>query len=184
MERAQKVEAVDTLKGIFAEAGVVVVAHYAGLTVADMTGLRAKLREADGTLKVIKNRLAKIALTETNGSDAGTDLFQGPTAIVYADDPVGVSKVAIDYAKENEQFELLGAVLGASVLDAEGVKALSTMPSLDEMRAKLAGVLNAPGGKLAGTLKAPGDYFATALDGVGGMFASVLQQRKAQLEAA
>lgn len=183
MDKAQKAEALEGLKGVFSTAGVVVVAHYAGMSVAEMTDLRGKLRAEQGTLKVIKNRIAKLALEGTPG-ELGQSLFQGPAAIAYAPDPVTTAKVVLDYAKDNEKFELKGAILGASVLDAEGIKSLSKMPSLDEMRAKLLGTLNAPGGKLAGTLKAPGDQFATVLGGVGRGLAGVLAQRKAQLEAA
>ncbi len=183
MDKAQKTEALTVLKGIFASAGVVVVAHYAGMTVADMDELRGKLRPEQGTLKVVKNRLAKLALDGTPG-EPGRELFQGQAAIVFAPDPVSAAKIAIDYAKANDRFVLQGAILGASVLDDKGIEALSKMPSLDEMRATLLGTLNAPGSKFARTLRAPGDGFATALGGVGRNLASVLAQREAQLEAA
>ncbi len=183
MNKAQKSEALDVLKGIFATAGIVVVAQYAGMSVSQMTDLRGKLRPEQGSLKVVKNRLAKIALEGTPG-EAGADLFQGPAAIVFSPDAVSVTKVVLDYAKANENFVLKGGILGASVLDESGIEALSKMPSLDEMRAKLVGSLSAPGGMLARTLNAPGNNFATALGGVGRNLASVLAQRQAQIEAA
>jgi len=183
MERSKKVEMVDMLKSVFTEAGVVLVVHYSGLSVADMNTLRGKLKEHGAALKVIKNRLARIAL-EGSPAAGGADLFRGPVAILYAADPVAVSKVAVDYAKQNENFLLLGALLGASVLDEEGVKALSKLPSLDELRATLAGVLAAPAGKFVRTVNAPGGALVTALDGAGGNLANVLRARAAQQEAA
>lgn len=174
MKRAEKAAQVDFLKDTFANAGVVLVTHYSGLSVAEMTALRGRFREADAKLRVIKNRLAKIALDQAP-TEEGKDLFQGPVAIAFAPDPVGVSKIAVDYAKENENFVLLGGFLGETVLDESGVKALATMPSLDELRAKLVGVLNAPGGKFARTLNAPGSSFATALSqGAGSRLVNVL----------
>ncbi len=183
MDRAQKAEAVESLRGIFAEAGGVVVARYAGLTVADMTALRAKLRDADASLKVVKNRLAKIALEDTEG-EGGRDLFNGPSAIVFAKDPVAVSRVAVDYAKEKEEFILIGGMLGPQVLDEAGVKALATMPSLDELRAKLLGVMTAPLSQFVGILNKPSEQLVRTVAEPGRGLASVLGQRKAQLEAA
>lgn len=183
MDRAQKAEAVGALKGIFADAGVVVVARYAGLTVADMSVLRAKLRDADASLKVVKNRLAKIALQE-DSEGAGQDLFTGPSAIVFAKDPVAASKVAVDYAKEKEEFILIGGLLGQQVLDEEGVKALATMPSLDELRAKLLGVMQAPMGQLVSLFNKPGEQLVRTVAEPGRGLASVLGQRGNQSEAA
>lgn len=163
MDRAEKAQSVETLKGIFARSGVVVVSHYAGLTVADMTTLRVRLREAGAGLKVVKNRLAKIALEGTPGAEVSR-LFKGPVAIAYSPDPVSAPKVAVAYAKEKDQFVLLGAVMGATVLDQKGVQALATMPSLDELRGKIIGVLNAPATKIAGVLQAPAGQLARVLN--------------------
>ena len=184
MDRAQKAAALDQLKVLFQESGVVVVAHYAGLTVAEMTELRTKLRGVDATLKVVKNRLAKIAIAETEGPEAAQALFVGPVAIVYAKDPVGAAKVSIDYAKENEKFVLQGGVLGQSVLDEKGVEALSKMPSLEEMRAKLLGTILEPGSKLARTLNEPGNKFARQLNAPASSLLSCLAQRKDKMDAA
>ncbi len=179
MERTQKVEAVDALKGVFADAGVVVVTHYAGLTVAEMTDLRAKLREKEAQFKVIKNRLAKIALQDTPG-EAGGEMFTGPVGIAFSKDPVAASKVAVEYAKGNEKFALVGGILGAQVLDAEGVKALADMPSIDELRAKLLGVLQAPMSQFAGLLNKPAEQLARTVGEPSRGLASVLAQRGAQ----
>ncbi|MDX2234246.1 MAG: 50S ribosomal protein L10 [Hyphomonadaceae bacterium] len=162
MDRAEKAQAVEALKGIFAKSGVVVVSHYAGLTVADMTSLRVRLREAGAGLKVVKNRLVKIALDGTPGA-AVSHLFTGPVAIAFSPDPVAATKVAVAYAKEKEKFVLLGALMGASVLDENGVKALATLPSLDELRGKIVGLLNAPATRIAGVLQAPGGQLARVL---------------------
>ncbi len=183
MDRGQKSEAVEVLRGIFADAGVVVVSRYAGLTVADMTALRAKLREADASLKVVKNRLAKIALEGTPG-EGGQDLFTGPVAIAFSKDPVAATKVAVDYAKEKEEFALVGGLLGPQVLDEEGVKALAKMPSLDELRAKLLGVMTAPMGQLVGLFEQPAAKLVRTLPEPGAGLARVIQARAQQSEAA
>ena len=162
MDRAQKAEAVEDLKGVFAKAGVVVVGHYAGLTVADMTVLRRRLRDAGGELKVVKNRLAKIALKDAPG-EAGAHRFTGPTAIAFSSDPVSATKVAVAYSKEKEKFVLLGALMGDQVLSQDAVQALATLPSLDELRGKIIGLIQAPATKVAGVLAAPAGQIARVL---------------------
>lgn len=154
MDRAQKAQAVEDLAKIVDEAGVIIVAHYATMTVKEMENLRAKMRGQDSTFKVAKNRLMKIALKD-KPQEAALDLFVGQTGIAFSKDPVAAAKVATAYAKENDKFKLIGGVLGGQKLDAEGVKALSEMPSIDEMRAKLLGTFLAPLSKMAGVLKAP-----------------------------
>jgi len=163
MDRAQKAVAVEALKSVFADAGVVVVSHYAGLTVADLESLRARLREAGGELKVVKNRLAKIALAG-GPQEAGAHMFTGPTAIAFSKDPVAATKVAAAYAKEKDRFVLIGGLLGASVLDSKGVEALATLPSLDELRGKLIGLIQAPATKIAGVVAAPAAQLARVLN--------------------
>jgi large subunit ribosomal protein L10 len=148
---------------VFASAGVVVVSHYAGLTVADMTNLRGRLRSAGAELKVVKNRLVKIAL-EGAPQAAGASLFTGPTAIAYSADPIAATKVAVAYAKEKEQFVLLGALMGGQVLDQKAVQALATLPSLDELRAKIVGLIQAPATKVAGVLAAPAGQLARVIN--------------------
>ncbi|GGB86755.1 MULTISPECIES: 50S ribosomal protein L10 [Glycocaulis] len=162
MERAQKVEAVDAYKGIFAGAGSVVIAHYSGLTVAEMTSLRAELRKSGGQLKVVKNRLAKIAL-KGSPAEGAADMFTGPVAIAYAEDPVAAPKATADFAKKNEKLVLIGGFMDVTVLDEGQVKALATMPSLDELRGKLIGLIQAPATKVAGVVQAPAGQLARLL---------------------
>ncbi len=158
MDRAQKAESIEALKGVFAGAGAVVVTHYLGLTVANMNDLRARLRQEGASLKVVKNRLAQKAL---NGSgDAAIALFKGPVAIAYAADPVAAAKVTAQYAKDNENFIVIGALMGEDVLDAKAVAALATLPSLDDLRGKLVGLLQAPATRIAGVLQAPAGALA------------------------
>ncbi|MEN0654334.1 MULTISPECIES: 50S ribosomal protein L10 [Hyphobacterium] len=163
MERAQKAEAVEVLKGIFAESGAVVVGHYTGLTVAEMTSLRVKLREAGGQLKVVKNRLAKIAL-QGNAAESVGDLFTGPVAIAFSVDPVAAPKAAVNFAKENDKFVILGGMMGETVLNEGGVKSLASLPSLDELRGKLVGLIQAPATKVAGVVQAPAAQLARVIN--------------------
>ncbi len=162
MERAEKTELVATLNEVFSNTGVVVVAHYAGLNVAQMTDLRSKMREANGSLKVAKNRLVKLALKGTELEHI-SDLFEGPTVIGYSDDVVAAPKVISDFAKSNDSLVILGGALGATNLDADGVKALASMPSLDELRAKLVGMISTPATRVAQVLSAPGGQVARVL---------------------
>lgn len=154
MDRAAKSELVASLHNVFEDTGVVVVAHYAGLTVAEMTDYRQRMKQAGGHVKVAKNRLAKLALQDTPAVGI-TDLFKGPTCIAYSQDPITAAKIAVSYAKENDKLVILGGTMGESVLDEKGVKALAELPSLDELRAKLIGLLNAPATKIARTIKEP-----------------------------
>jgi large subunit ribosomal protein L10 len=158
MDRARKAESIETLKGVFADAGAVVVTHYLGLTVAEMTDLRARLRKEGASLKVVKNRLAQKAL---NGAGEGASaLFKGPVAIAYGPDVSSAAKVATQYAKDNEKFLVVGALMGEQVLDAKGVGALAKLPSLDEIRAQLIGLVKSPATKVAGVLQAPAAQLA------------------------
>jgi large subunit ribosomal protein L10 len=161
LDRAQKSESIEALKGVFANAGAVVVTHYLGLSVAETTDLRGRLRKEGASLKVVKNRLAQKAL---NGSgDDALALFKGPVAIAYGPDAVSAAKVTAAYAKDNEKFTIIGALMGEQVLDAKSVDALSKLPSLDELRGKLIGLINAPGTRIAGVLQAPGAQIARVL---------------------
>jgi large subunit ribosomal protein L10 len=154
VDRAAKKELVATLNEVFKTSNVVVVAHYAGLTVAQMQTLRKQMRAAGASVKVAKNRLAKIALEGTDAASVAP-LLKGPTLIAYSGDPVAAPKVAIDFAKTNEQFVVLGGAMGKTALNPDGVKALAALPSLDELRAKLVGLLQAPATKVAQVLNAP-----------------------------
>lgn len=154
MEKAAKRELVGTLNTVFNETSVVVVAHYAGLTVADMQKLRAQMKQAGASVKVAKNRLAKIALEGTDVASIG-NLLKGPTLLAYSSDPVAAAKVAVDFSKTNDKLVILGGAMGKTALNTDGVKALATMPSLDELRAKLVGLIQAPATKIAQLSTAP-----------------------------
>ncbi|WP_436644554.1 50S ribosomal protein L10 [Microbaculum sp. FT89] len=162
MDRAAKSELVATLHDVFQGTGVVVVAHYTGLSVSEMTSLRSRMREAGGKVKVAKNRLAKLALEGTEIAHIG-DLLKGPTVIAYSDDPVAAPKVAVDFAKANQKLVILGGAMGATALDPEGVKSLATLPSLDELRARLVGMISTPATRVAQVLAAPGGQIARVL---------------------
>lgn len=162
MDRAQKHELVQTLHSTFNDAGVIVVAHYAGLTVAQMTELRSQMREAGGKVKVAKNRLVKRALEGTDAAGI-QDLFQGPTCVAYSEDPVAATKIAVEFSKKNERLVILGGAMGATVLDVDAVKSLASLPSLDELRGMLIGLMQAPASKVARVVKEPGSQVARVL---------------------
>jgi large subunit ribosomal protein L10 len=166
MERAEKREVVSALSDVFANTGVVVVAHYAGLSVSQMTKLRSDMREAGGAVKVAKNRLVKLALDGTDAQGI-SDLMTGPTCLAYSDDPVAAPKVAVKFAKGNDKFVILGGAMGPTVLDANGVSSLAELPSLDELRGKLVGLLQAPAGKIARTVNAPAAQLARVFGAYG-----------------
>ena len=154
MDRAEKQELIGVLQEVFRTSGVIVVAHYSGLTVAQMQDLRKQMKQAGATVKVTKNRLAKIAL---DGTDVATiaSLLQGPTILAYSQDPVAAPKVAVDFARGHEKFVILGGAMGKTSLNTDGVKALATLPSLDELRARLVGLIQAPATKVAQVVNAP-----------------------------
>ena len=154
MERAAKKESIAELSEVFRTSNVVVVAHYSGLTVAQMQNLRKQMRQVGAKVKVAKNRLAKIALKDTDVASIGS-LLKGPTVLAYSGDPVAAPKVAVDFAKANEAFVILGGAMGKTALDQNGVKALASLPSLDELRAKIVGLLVAPATKIAQLTNAP-----------------------------
>jgi len=162
VDRAQKEKVVEELGQIFESSGVVVVAHYAGLTVAEMQDLRARMREAGGSVRVAKNRLAKIAL-EGKENASLADLLTGMTVLSYSEDPVAAAKVAQDYAKDNKKFEILGGAMGEQALDAAGVEAVSKMPSREELIASIAGCIGAPASNIAGAVGAPASNIASIL---------------------
>jgi len=162
MDRAQKQEAIESLKGDFAGAGAVVVTHYMGLTVAEMTDLRGRLREQGAQLKVVKNTLVQKALDGSVG-EAGDALFKGPVAIAFGPDAVSAAKVATQYAKDNDKFSVVGGLMGQQVLDQKAISALATLPSLDQLRAKLIGLIQAPATKIAGVLQAPASQLARVM---------------------
>jgi len=166
MERAEKREVVSALSDVFAKTGVVVVAHYAGLSVAEMTKLRSDMREAGGQVKVAKNRLVKLALEGTDAQGI-SELMSGPTCLAYSEDPIAAPKVAVNFAKGNENFVILGGSMGPAVLDAKAVSSLASLPSLDELRGKLVGLLQAPASKIARTVSAPAGQLARVFSAYG-----------------
>ncbi|MBU6426480.1 MAG: 50S ribosomal protein L10 [Rhodospirillales bacterium] len=159
MDRIEKREFVAELSAVFADTSMVVVTQNKGMTVDDVTNLRRKMREAGVSFKVAKNRLALLALQGTR-FDGISPLMKGPTALAWSSDPVAAAKVAVDFAKANDKFVLLGGALGSQVLNVDGVKALSELPSLDSLRAKILGLIQAPATKVAGVLQAPAGQLA------------------------
>ena len=162
MDRAKKAESIEELKSVFASSGAVVVTQYSGMTFVEMSELRNRLRKEGAVLKVFKNRLAQKAL-EGSTSEEGKALFKGPVALVYAADPVTAAKISAQYAKENDKLKIIGGLMGSDVLTEAGVKSLATLPSLDELRGKLIGLLQAPATKIAGVLQAPAAQLARVM---------------------
>src|SRR3954470_8103249 len=162
MDRSQKADLVDELKQVFTETSVVVITRNLGLTVAQSTDLRLKMRDAGAQFKVAKNRLALIALEDTRYKPIGA-LLKGPTALATSGDPVAAAKVAVDFAKTTDRFEIVGGAMGDTLLDANGVKALGELPSLDVLRAKIIGLIQAPASKIARTINEPGAMLARVI---------------------
>jgi len=162
VDRAEKKELVASLHDTFSSTPIVVVTHYKGLSVAEMSDLRLRMREAGAQFKVTKNRLTKLALQGTP-AEGIADLFEGPTAVGVSDDPVAAPKVLCKYAKANEKLVILGGVMEGKMLAAEEVKQLAELPSLDELRAKIAGLLTTPASRVATVLQAPAGQIARVL---------------------
>ncbi|MGB3711114.1 MAG: 50S ribosomal protein L10 [Erythrobacter sp.] len=159
MDRSQKADAVAQLNAVFNEVGVVVVTRNLGMTVDQSTDLRTKMRDAGASYKVAKNRLAKLALKDTDY--VGIDEFlTGPTALAWSEDPVAAAKAAVDFAKSNDKLEIVGGSMGTQVLDEAGVRSLASMPSLDELRGTIVGLVNAPATKVAQLMNAPANKLA------------------------
>jgi large subunit ribosomal protein L10 len=170
VDRAQKEKVVDELGQIFESSGVVVVAHYAGLTVAEMQALRARMRDAGGAVRVAKNRLAKIALEGKPCASIGS-LLTGMTVLAYSEDPVAAAKVSDEFAKDNKKFVILGGAMGDTALDADGVKAVASMPSREELIAQVVSCIGSPAASIAGAIGAPASNIAGIL--------STLEEREA-----
>ena len=159
MDRAEKREFVASMNQALSDAGAIVVAHYTGLTVSEISAFRARVKEAGGTVKVAKNRLAKIALQGTDAEHMA-GLFKGQTLICYSADPVTAPKAAVDFARTNDKLVIIGGAMGATSLDQEGVKALASLPSLDELRARLVGMISTPATRIAQVVNAPAGQLA------------------------
>ena len=170
MDRAQKEKVVEELGQIFESSGVVVVAHYAGLTVAEMQDLRGRMRAAGGSVRVAKNKLAKIAL-DGKPCESIADLLTGMTVLAYSEDPVAAAKVVEDYAKANKKLEILGGAMGSAALTPDGVKAVASMPSREELIAQVVSCIGAPASNIAGAIGAPASNIAGIL--------STLEEREA-----
>ncbi|WP_316015359.1 50S ribosomal protein L10 [Roseobacter sp. HKCCA0434] len=170
MDRAQKEAVVAELNQIFTDSGVVVVSHYTGLSVAEMTAFRTKVREAGGAVRVAKNRLAKIALEGTPAQSMG-DVLSGMTVLAYSEDPVAAAKAVQDFAKENDKLVVIGGAMGDEILDPAGVKAVAAMPSREELIASVVACLGAPASNIAGAIGAPASNIASIL--------STLEEREA-----
>ena len=162
MLRAEKARVIDDLNGVFGDTGVVVVTHYKGLSVAEITDLRARMRAAGAAFRVTKNKLAQRALDGTPFAPIA-DLFKGPTAIAFSKDPAAAPKIVSEFAKKNDKLQIVGGGLSGTLLDAASVRALAELPSLDELRGRLIGLLNAPASRLVGVLQAPGGQMARVL---------------------
>ena len=166
MDRAQKKVLVESLNQVFQETVLLVVTRQSGLTVAEASDLRRRMRDAGASFKVVKNRLARIALEGTKFQPLG-DLFVGPTALAYSQDPVAAARVAVEFVKDNDNLEIVGGSLDSEVLDIDGIKALAALPSLDELRGKIVGLLNAPATRIAGVLQAPAGQVARVVGAYG-----------------
>ena len=162
MDRVEKEDLVASLHKTFEDSTIVVVTHYSGLTVAEMGDLRAQMREAGASFKVTKNRLTRRALEGTKYQPLES-LFTGPTAIAYSDDPVAAAKAAVNFAKDNEKLIVLGGALGEEPLDVAAIKSLASLPSLDELRAKIVGMISTPATRIAGVLQAPAGQIARVI---------------------
>ena len=172
MDRMQKEELVASLNGVFGSANLVIVTRPSGLTVAESTDLRRRMRESGASFKVTKNRLTRLALQGTK-FDHLSEFFAGPTAIAYSDDPVAAAKVAVEYADDNEKLEIIGGGLFENSVDITEIKTLAKLPSLEALRSKIVGVLNTPATRVAGVVQAPA-----------GQLARVVSSHAAQNEAA
>ncbi len=159
VDRAEKREFVTSMNEAFSNAGAIVVAHYAGLTVSQLSAFRAKMKDAGGSVKVAKNRLAKIALQGTEAEKI-VDLFKGQTLVCMSNDPISAPKVAVEFAKTNDKLVIIGGAMGSTSLDQDGVKALASLPSLDELRAKLVGMIVTPATRIAQVVNAPASQLA------------------------
>ncbi|MGB8275156.1 MAG: 50S ribosomal protein L10 [Alphaproteobacteria bacterium] len=166
MDRTQKADLVESLKGIFSQSSLMVITHQVGLTVAEVTDLRRQMRQAGASFKVTKNRLARLALEGTPFKGMAS-LFTGPTAVACSKDPVAAARVAVKYAQGNEKLIILGGSLGDRQLDVQGIKALAELPSLDQLRSRLIGLLNTPATRIAGVLNAPAAKLARVFGAYG-----------------
>jgi large subunit ribosomal protein L10 len=166
VDRTEKEELVTTFRQMFVDSAIVVVTHYSGMTVAEMTDLRGRMRKAGAEFKVTKNRLTRIALKDTS-FNVLADLMTGPTGVAFSKDPVAAAKVAVNYAKDNQKLVILGGAFNGQLLDVKGVSTLAELPSLDELRARLVGMIQTPATRIAGILQAPAGQVARVIGAYG-----------------
>lgn len=166
MDRTEKQEVVSAVRQMFQDSVSVVVTHYSGMTVSEMTDLRGRMRQAGASYKVSKNRLTRLALADTNFKGIA-DMFTGPTGIAFSADPVAAAKVAVNYAKTNEKLVIIGGAYNGQVLDINGIKTLAELPSLDELRASLLSMLQTPATRIAGIMQAPAGQVARVIGAYG-----------------
>jgi len=162
VDRSEKTKLVESLRDTLSEAAAVVVTQQSGLTVAEVTELRRRMRAAGAGFKVTKNRLARLAIAGTKFEGLGP-MLTGPTAIALSTDPVAAAKVVVEYAKQNEKLKIVGGAFGSQVLDVDGVKSLASLPSIEELRGKIVGILQTPAARIVGVLQAPGGQVARVL---------------------
>jgi large subunit ribosomal protein L10 len=162
VNRTEKEDLVATMRSVFEGSNLVVVTHYSGMTVTELGNLRGRMRDVGASFKVTKNRLTRLALEGTKFQPL-TDMFSGPTAIAYSTDPVAAAKATVEFAKTNDKLIILGGVLDQQALDATGISALATLPSLDELRAKIVGMIQTPATRIAGVLQAPAGQMARVI---------------------
>ena len=162
MNKSAKKQFVTSLKDSFSKVSFIAISHYSGLSVAEMTRLRREIRGVGAGLRVTQNRLTKIALQDS-GFDAVSYLFKGPTVVAYSSDPVSAAKVVVEFARKNDKFILIGAIMDKSILDVESIKSLALLPSLDVLRGQLLGIIQAPATRLAGILQAPASQLARVI---------------------
>ena len=166
MNRIQKEEQVAALKQTFEESAIVVATHYSGMTMPEMNDLRTRMLEAGASFKVTKNRLTRLALKDTD-FESLTDLMTGPIALAYSTDPVAAAKTTVNFSKDNEKLVILGGVFNGEALDVDGVKNLAKLPSLDELRGKIVGMINTPATRIAGVINAPAGQLARVIGAYG-----------------
>jgi len=166
VDRTEKQEVVDAFREMFQASVSVVVTHYSGMTVTEMTKLRGQMREAGASYKVTKNRLTRLALADTNFKGLA-DMFTGPTGVAFSADPVAAAKVAVNYAKTNEKLVIIGGAYNGQILDVNGIKTLAELPSLDELRAKILGMLQTPATRIASIMQAPAGQVARVIGAYG-----------------
>ena len=167
MDRARKAQVVSELKDVFQQSGIIVAARYAGITVAEMSDLRNKMRENSANVRVAKNRLARIAI-EKSRTEGMKHLLVDQIVLMYSEDPVTAAKISVDFAKNNENLKIVGGAMGEKILDCNGVTEISKLPSRDEVLSSISALLTAPGGNLAANVTGPASTIAGVLENIGG----------------